>query len=95
MGETKLSDLNEDLFNKISLETINKKLDNIDFNELLKAIDPMESVKSRNIIGGPSPDTILVAIENKETKLEKISVKITEFLETIKQVTDKLSTHSF
>jgi argininosuccinate lyase len=95
MGKIKLMDLNEDLFNEICLETINKKLDNIDFNELRKAIDPMESVQSRNIIGGPSPDTILVTIENKEIKLEKTSVKIKQLLENTKQATEKLSTHSF
>jgi argininosuccinate lyase len=90
MERKKLTDLDKDLFDKICLETINTKLD-IDFNKLIQAIDPTESVKSRKIVGGPSPDTIRSTITNKEKELEKVANKITSLIDFIYQAKDKLA----
>ncbi len=93
MGRKKLTDLDKNLFDKICLETINNKLD-IDFNKLIQAIDPMESVKSRKIISGPSPDTVRSAIMNKEKELEKLMNKISSLIAFLEQVKEKLATFS-
>ncbi|MFX1465329.1 MAG: argininosuccinate lyase [Promethearchaeota archaeon] len=93
MGRKKLTDLDKDLFDKICLETINNKLD-IDFNKLIQTIDPMESVKSRKIIGGPSPDTVRSAIMNKENELEKLTNKISSLIDFLEQAKEKLGTFS-
>ncbi len=94
MGRKKLTDLDKDLFDKICLETINNKLD-IDFNKLIQAIDPMESVKSRKIIGGPSPDTVRSTIMNKEKELEKLTNKIASLIDFLEQAKEKLATFSY
>jgi len=94
MGRKKLTDLDKDLFDKICLETINNKLD-IDFNKLIQAIDPMESVKSRKIIGGPSPDTVRSTIMNKEKELEKLTNKIASLIAFLEQAKEKLATFSY
>ncbi|MFX1519645.1 MAG: argininosuccinate lyase [Promethearchaeota archaeon] len=93
MGRTKLTDLDKDLFDKICLETLDQKL-NVDFTKLHKAIDPMESIKSRNIIGGPSPETVRVTIANKEKELKKCVDKISTFIDSIEQAKEKLSSYS-
>jgi len=93
MGRTKLIDLDKDVFDKICLETINNKLD-IDFSKLIQAIDPMESVKSRKIIGGPSPDIVRSAIMNKEQELEKLTERISSLIDFLEQAKEKLATFS-
>lgn len=94
MGRKKLTDLDKDLFDKICLETINNKID-IDFNKLIQAIDPMESVKSRKIIGGPSPDTVRSTIMNKEKELEKLTNKIASLIAFLEQAKEKLAIFSY
>jgi len=94
MGRKKLTDLDKDLFDKICLETINNKLD-IDFNKLIQAIDPIESVKSRKIVGGPSPDTVRSTIMNKEKELEKLTNQISSLRGFLEQAKEKLASFSY
>ncbi len=93
MGRKKLTDLDKDLFDKICLETINNKLD-IDFSKLMQAIDPYESVKSRRIVGGPSPDIVHSIIMDKEKELENLINKITSLIDFLDQAKEKLASFS-
>lgn len=93
MGRKKLTDLDKDFFDKICLETINNKLD-VDFSKLLQAIDPIESVKSRKIVGGPSPDTVCSTIMNKEKELEKLTNQISSLRDFLEQAKEKLASFS-
>lgn len=92
MGRKRLTDLDKDLFDKICLETLDQKLD-VDFTKLVKAIDPLESVKSRKTIGGPSPDTVRATIADKEKVLEKISVTVSTLVDSIEQVKENLASY--
>jgi argininosuccinate lyase len=93
IGKTKLTDLDKDLFNKICLETIDKKLD-VDFDDLLQTIDPMVSVKSRNIIGGPAPETVQSNIDTKEKELENLSHNLSKFIKSLESAKKNLSSFS-
>jgi argininosuccinate lyase len=94
MGRKKLTDLDKDFFDKICLETINNKLD-VDFSKLMLAIDPIESVKSRKIVGGPSSDTVRSTIMNKEKELEKLASQISSLRDFLEQAKEKLASFSY
>ncbi|MHA2062660.1 MAG: hypothetical protein ACW963_10275, partial [Candidatus Sifarchaeia archaeon] len=94
IGRKKLTDLDKDFFDKICLETINNKLD-VDFSKLMQAIDPIESVKSRKIVGGPSPDTVRSTIMNKEKELEKLTNQISSLRDFLEQAKEKLASFSY
>lgn len=63
-------DIDSEFLDKIAQDIIGKSLDLGD-KTIKKALDPYENIKSRKIIGGPSPDTIKDAILKFRSFLEK------------------------
>ena len=70
------------ILDEISKETSGFKLSERGLKEedIKIALDPVENVAKRKIIGGPAPDTIKAEIKNKQKRMEKMQFLIEDII---------------
>ncbi|NLI61904.1 MAG: argininosuccinate lyase [Methanosarcinaceae archaeon] len=80
------------ILDEISKETSGFKLSERGLKEedIKIALDPVENVAKRKIIGGPAPDTIKAEIKNKQKRMEKIKSKVEDLDKNVQKSLDNL-----
>jgi argininosuccinate lyase len=78
-----------DMVQDAAVESIGEKL-NITDEDILLALDPTENVKRRSIVGGPAPQEVQRAIEDRWQKIRSQEARLMERLEGIKNAREKL-----
>jgi argininosuccinate lyase len=64
------NNINSDFIDKIAIEIIEKPL-NLSDDLIKKALDPVENVKSRKVLGGPAPEMLELSIKNMNKFLDE------------------------
>jgi argininosuccinate lyase len=64
------NDIDSEFVDRIAIEIIEKPL-YLSNDSMKKALDPIENVKSRKVLGGPSPEMVDLSIKNMQKFLEK------------------------
>jgi argininosuccinate lyase len=78
-----------DMVQDAAVESIGEKL-NITDEDILLALDPTENVKRRSIVGGPAPQEVQRAIEDRWQKIRSQEARLMERLEGVKNAREKL-----
>jgi argininosuccinate lyase len=63
-------DLTLEELNAASMKILGKPLQNISAEVIAKALDPLENIKRRNVLGGPAPTEVAKNIETMRNKLQ-------------------------
>jgi argininosuccinate lyase len=90
MAEGKTANqITADMVQEAAVESIGEKL-NIADEDILLAINPIENVKRRSVIGGPAPQEVQRMIEDRWEKIRIQEVRLKERLEGLKNAREKL-----
>jgi argininosuccinate lyase len=58
------------LLNEAATKVLGKPLEGIDEEDLRQALDPLENVRRRNVVGGPAPQDVAVRLQELHRQLE-------------------------
>lgn len=76
-------DLTLEELNEAAMAVIQKPLQNINADDIEKALDPLENVKRRNVLGGPAPTVVAKDIVDMRNRLQRDVLQIKEWRKKI------------
>lgn len=72
-----------------AVHTMGQRL-NITDEDILSSIDPVENVKRRNVIGGPAPEAVQIAIEGRREKIRGQEARLKDRLGYLTNAQERL-----